>query len=111
MGVVLVALTVALAVARRSLVTSLRRALPYIYRVSGGLLVLAGAYVAYYGWYELRVDHGDTTAGGLADAVFRLNGTISDWIQRTGPLRVGIVLAAITGVTVALVMGSRRRSA
>jgi cytochrome c biogenesis protein CcdA len=111
MGVVLVALTVALALARRSLVRSIRRALPYVYRVSGGLLLLAGAYLAYYGWYELRVNNGDTSAGGPADVVFRLNGSISDWVQQTGPLRIGIVLAALTGVAIALVMGSRKRSA
>ncbi len=35
MGVVLVALTVALALARQSLVRSVRRVLPYVYQVSG----------------------------------------------------------------------------
>ena len=65
------------------------------------LLLVAGVYVAYYGWYELRVDHGDVSGGGPANFVFNLNGTISDWIQRTGPLRIGIVLAAAIGVAVA----------
>ena len=101
MGVVLVALTVALALARQSLVRTIRRALPYVYKVSGVLLVVAGAYVAYYGWYELRVDHGDVSGGGPANFVFRLNGDLSDWIQRTGPVRIGIVLAAAIGVAVA----------
>jgi len=111
MGVVLIALTVALALARHSLVRNLRRALPYIYKVSGVLLVAAGAYVVYYGWYELRVRDGNTAGGGPAQVVFDWNASISDWIQRTGPLRIGIVLAAAVGVTVALVMGRRRRSA
>ena len=64
MGVVLIALTVALALARQSLVRSMRRVLPYVYQVSGVLLLVAGVYVAYYGWYELRVAHGDTSGGG-----------------------------------------------
>ncbi len=110
MGVVLVGLTVALALARHSLIRSVRRALPYVYKVSGVLLVVAGAYVTYYGWYELRVDHGDVSGGGPANFVFNLNGTISDWIQRTGPLRIGIVLAAAVGVAVALVMSRKKRS-
>lgn len=50
----LTALTISLAFARRSMVTRLRRALPLIQRVSGLLLVVAGLYVSYYGWYELR---------------------------------------------------------
>jgi len=111
MGVVLVTLTVALALARQSLVRTIRRALPYVYKVSGALLVVAGAYLAYYGWYELRVDRGEVSGGGPANFVFRLNGELSDWIQRTGPVRIGIVLAAATGVAVALVMSRRKRSA
>jgi cytochrome c-type biogenesis protein len=111
MGVVLIALTVALALARHSLVRRLRRALPYIYKVSGVLLIVAGAYVAYYGWYELQVRNGNTDGGGAAQLVFDWNASISAWIQRTGPLRIGIVLAAAVGVVVALAMGRRRRSA
>jgi len=111
MGVVLIALTVALALARHSLVRNLRRALPYIYKVSGVLLLVAGAYVSYYGWYELRVRNGDLGGGGPAQLVFDWNAEISSWIQRTGPLRIGIVLAAAVGVAVALAMGRRRRSA
>jgi cytochrome c biogenesis protein CcdA len=111
MGVVLAALTLAIALARHSLVSHLRRVLPYVYKVSGVLLIIAGAYVAYYGWYELRVRNGDTSGGGPANFVFDLNSSISDWIQRVGPVRVGIVLLAVIGVAVALTMGRRQRRA
>jgi len=111
MGVVLIALTVALALARHSLTRNLRRVLPYVYKVSGVLLIVAGAYVAYYGWYELRVRSGEVSGGGPAQVVFTWNTSISEWIQRTGPIRIGIVLAAAVAVAVALVMGRRRRSA
>jgi len=36
--------------------------MPYVTRIGGALLVLVGAYVAWYGLYELRV-----FAGGDAD--------------------------------------------
>jgi cytochrome c-type biogenesis protein len=107
--VVLIALTVALARAKHSLVRNLRRVLPYIYKVSGVLLVVAGAYVAYYGWYELRVRDGDTSGGGAAQVVFDWNKEISNWVQDVGPVRVGIVLAAAVGVVIALTMGTRSR--
>jgi cytochrome c biogenesis protein CcdA len=109
MGVVLIALTVALALAKHSLVRNLRKVLPYVYKVSGVLLVLAGLYVAYYGWYELRVRTGETSGGGAAQVVFDWNASISNWVQQVGPVRLGILLAAGVGVVVALTMGTRRR--
>jgi cytochrome c biogenesis protein CcdA len=109
MGVVLIALTVALALAKHSLVRNLRRVLPYVYKVSGVLLIVAGAYVAYYGWYELRVRDGDLSSGGAAQLVFDWNARISNWVQDVGPVRIGIVLAAAVGVVIALTMGARSR--
>jgi len=98
MGLVLTVLTLAIALARQSLVGRLRRVLPYVNRVSGGLLVLAGAYVAYYGWYELQVFGGNVDAGGPARWVFEVNGRISNWISDVGPTRLGLVL----GLTITL---------
>jgi cytochrome c biogenesis protein CcdA len=95
MGLVLMVLTMAIALARQGLVRNLRQVLPYVQRVSGGLLVLAGLYVAYYGWYELRVQDGETSFGGLADFVFDLNADVTNWIQDVGPVRIGLVLTLI----------------
>lgn len=107
MALVLMALTLAIALARQGLVRSLRSALPYINRVAGILLVVAGAYMAYYGWYELQVLSTGTDPGGPAGTVFAWNGSVSAWINRTGPLRIGIVLAA--AIAFALVVASAWR--
>ena len=42
-----------------SLATRARTLLPHVSRIGGALLVLVGAYVAYYGVYELRLFFGD----------------------------------------------------
>jgi cytochrome c-type biogenesis protein len=55
MGVIVGVLTVAVALAKASLVARVRALVPTVSRIAGGLLVLAGAYVAYYGWYSERV--------------------------------------------------------
>ena len=47
-----------------SLVHRLRSILPFVNRVSGGLLVVAGAYFTWYGIYELRIRDDPTAAGG-----------------------------------------------
>lgn len=100
MGLVLVVLTLAIALANQGLVSKMKGVIPYVNRVSGALLVLAGAYVTYYGWYEIRTRSGDTTGGGPAKFVFDLNSKVSNWIQDTGPTRLGLVLALIISVAV-----------
>ena len=105
MALVLGALTLAIALARHSLVRRLKGVMPYVNRISGVLLVLAGLYLAYYGWYELRVYGGDTSAGGPARIVFDLNARISDWVQRVGPTRIGIVLAGVIAFVVIVTIG------
>ncbi|HUF98431.1 MAG TPA: cytochrome c biogenesis CcdA family protein [Ilumatobacter sp.] len=68
MGAVVCVLTVAVALARDGLVTRFRKIAPVMNRVAGGLLVIAGAYVAYYGWFEVRVlDRGFTGDDPIVD--------------------------------------------
>jgi cytochrome c-type biogenesis protein len=109
MGLVLLVLTLAIALARQSLVRRMRSVLPYVNRISGALLLLAGAYVVYYGWYELRVYDGDTSGGGVAQWMFDLSGRMTDWIDSVGPVRVGLLLALAIAVVV-LVAVTRRPS-
>jgi cytochrome c biogenesis protein CcdA len=106
MGAVLMALTLAVALARRSLVAGMRRALPYVSRASGALLVVAGAYVAYYGWYEIAVNRNVDAPAGPVAFVTGLSGDISTWVQDTGAVRIGLLAAALVGA--ALVVGYRR---
>jgi cytochrome c biogenesis protein CcdA len=55
MGLVVTVLTIAVAMARSGVVARFRSFIPYMNRIAGVLMLIAGAYVAYYGWYELRV--------------------------------------------------------
>lgn len=104
MALVLMALTLAIALARQGLVRTLRSALPYINRVAGVLLVIAGAYMAYYGWYELQVLATSVDPGGPAGLIYGWNRSISQWVINTGPLRIGMVLAST--IVFAVVVGS-----
>ena len=94
MGLVLMVITLLIAFARHSLVRSFNRVLPYIDRVAGVLLVLAGSYLAYYGWYELQVYNGNLDPGGPAEWVFDLNARMTTWVKRIGAARIGLVLGA-----------------
>jgi cytochrome c-type biogenesis protein len=107
MGLVIMVLTLALALARQGLVRNLRRVLPYVNRISGVLLLVAGAYVAYYGWYELRVAAGNFDAGGPAGWMFELNGRMSTWVSDVGPTRLGLLLGLVIAVAVLSVLITR----
>jgi hypothetical protein len=112
MGLVLTALTVALALARHSLVTRLRHSLRYVNRIAGALLVIAGGFLVYWGWWELQVLGGNVDAGGPADALTRWQASLSTWVSGVGAERIGLILAAfIAGALGIAVLRSRRRHA
>jgi cytochrome c-type biogenesis protein len=110
MGLVLMVLTLAIALARQGIVRRFRAVLPHVNRISGALLVLAGAYVAYYGWYEIQVRGGNTDPGGPAPWVFDLSGDLTNWVNEVGPTRLALLLALViaASVTLALIVRSVR---
>jgi cytochrome c-type biogenesis protein len=108
MTLVLLALTVGIALARTSLVRFLRRAQPYIGRVAGGLVALAGAYVAYYGWLELRLGRsGQVPESNVTDIVSGWSSDLTQWIDRVGSVRIGVVVAILLAGTIAGVRAGR----
>lgn len=112
MTLVLLALTVSMGMARQSIVRWLRRALPYVSRASGLLLVVAGAYLAHYGWYERQVRDGDLSGSEAVDVVTGWSDSIARWVHDVGPTRIGFALAlALAAVlTATFAMRPRRRS-
>jgi cytochrome c-type biogenesis protein len=110
MTLVLVSLTVSLGMARHGLVRRLRRALPYVTRASGLLLVVAGAYLAHYGWYERRVRAGDVGDGSpIVDLVTDWSAAISNWVTDFGPKWLGLLLALGLAAVLTATFGLRAR--
>lgn len=59
-----------------------RHLLPYVHRLGGAILLLAGLYIAYYGTYELRLFHTNTPiADPIVDAVTAFQSTLANWID------------------------------
>lgn len=85
MGLLVGAAAVAVAVARRGVVVAMRRTGRWVPRVSGLLLLLVGAYVGWYGAWELRVLGGGEPADPLIDAAARLQRSLADWVARLTP--------------------------
>lgn len=100
MAVVMMALTAAIAGARTSLVRGLRGVMPYISRIAGALVLVAGIYIGWYGITELRNLHGSSvaTGGRSVDTVTGWSGSIANWVDGVGAVRIGLVLGLIVAV-------------
>lgn len=85
MGLLVGIAAVAVALARRGLVTGLRRTGRWVPRVAGALLLLVGAYVAWYGAWELRVLDGDSPADPIIEAAARIQRTLANWVDALAP--------------------------
>lgn len=108
MGAVTTALTVGVALARNGLVGRLRRSMRYMSRISGALLVLAGAYVTWYGWFEIRLLNGGTGSDAVVDRALG----VQTWLQTTvipdDPVTtVGVIVAVLAVVAVVALHRSR----
>jgi cytochrome c biogenesis protein CcdA len=82
MGIVVGVLTVAVALAKDGIVAKFRSLIPKMNKIAGGLLVIAGAYVAYYGYYEVRIFHFD---GPVEDPVVDAASDVQQWLLQFVP--------------------------
>lgn len=98
MGAVIMTLTIALALARTSIATNMRKILPWINRISGTMLVLSGAYLAFYGWWEIQVLRGNLSTNSVVDFFENIQTQLNIWIDQTGPTRLGTGLLILVGL-------------
>ncbi len=110
MGLVITALTVAIALARDSVVKFMRSGMQYANKVAGVLMVVMGAYVAWYGVFSLRVRNDPTTAGGPVDLVEEWSADASTVVQDVGATRFGLILlgSIVAMVCVSVLVASLR---
>ena len=111
MGLVLMVLTLAAALAQQTVARSMKRVLPYVNRVSGLFLMVAGAYVAFYGYWSYRILRDDAIAAGPVVWVERWSASISSQLLDLSTGTIVGALVAVVAVVVGAVALSRRASA
>jgi hypothetical protein len=105
-AVVRMALAVLVALAREGVARGLRPVLPHMSRISGLLLVVAGAYLAYF-WARLRFGNTATVADDpIVSFAYRFTGHIRTWADGQGAT---LVAAAGAVVLIALCSALLRR--
>jgi cytochrome c biogenesis protein CcdA len=91
MGLLVGVAALAVALARPSGVTRLRRFGPALSRLAGVVLLLAGGYVAYYGWYELRGNVDDP----IIDAAQSLQRLLVQTVERPGTVWIAVLFGLL----------------
>lgn len=103
MASVLMALAIGAALLRNGLARALKRLLPYMNRIAGGLLLLVGAYLTYY-WSKVQF----APVGALSeDPIVSLVQRFTSYVQRVTSSGGGdwLIVAAGTIVVVASAIG------
>lgn len=110
-GIALVvsALAVAVALASTAAIGRMRRILPHVNRASGVVLVAVGLYVAYYGYYEVRLFSGGTAEDPVISAAGRLQRALAGWVYQYGAWPWLLALGVTVGIAAVLAWTGARR--
>ncbi|MEU9602444.1 cytochrome c biogenesis CcdA family protein [Streptomyces sp. NPDC048109] len=107
MGLIVGVASLTVALTRSTAVGHLRRAGAVAPRIGGALLLLVGAYVAHYGWYEIRVQRDPATTDLVIDSAGTLQRVLADTLDTIGP---GVLAALLAFLLLAAWAVRRRRS-
>ncbi|MEW2385925.1 cytochrome c biogenesis protein CcdA [Micromonospora sp. NPDC047707] len=110
MALVVGAVALAVALAKMSLVRGLRRAAPLISRTAGVLLIAAGGYVAWYGWYEISVFRGGTGNDPIIYNAAAIQAAVGGWLDRLGPTTIAITFVILLAAATAAALLRQRRT-
>ncbi|ABL79531.1 MULTISPECIES: cytochrome c biogenesis CcdA family protein [unclassified Nocardioides] len=111
MGLVVGVLAIGAALMSNTAAGILRRLTPYLTRLSGVLLVVAGGYVGWYGWYELRVYAGDATDDPVVSTASDIQSRIAAWVDQLGvPVFAAALALLIASAFAGRFITSRRDS-
>lgn len=98
MGLTVGTAALAMALARTALLTRMRRFGRAVSRASGALLLIAGGYVAYYGWYEIRIQRGGATDDLIIDSAATVQQGIAGGLDRLGAPALAVISAVLVVV-------------
>ncbi|MBT2430487.1 cytochrome c biogenesis protein CcdA [Streptomyces sp. ISL-112] len=110
MGLIVGVASLTVALTRSTAVSHLRRAGALAPRLGGGLLLLVGAYVAYYGWYEIRVQRDSTTTDPVIDTAGTAQRVLANVLDTAGPATLAALLTALLLTAYAIHRRNRRCS-
>ncbi len=110
MGLVMLVLSFAVAFAQQAFVRGMRKVIPYVNRASGAILILAGLYVAYYGYWEWKtIIREESAPDGPVAWVRSWSSSVLNWVSGLSNVTLAIIAIVIVGVLLASVVTTMRR--
>lgn len=107
MSAVLTGLTLAIALAKESLVHRVRSVLPHVQRISGALLVATGLYLVYYWVFNLARDPAATIGDNPFRGLETVRVAVAGFLERQGTA-LGVAVAVAALAALAAVTARRR---
>lgn len=95
MGLIVGVASLTVALTRTTAVTRLRRLGAIAPRLGGGLILLVGAYVAYYGWYEIRALRDPTTNDLVIDTAATAQRAVAGTLDAAGPAVIAVLFGTL----------------
>ena len=98
MGLLVGTAAVAVALAKSSMINQMRRAGRFVPTLAGVLMIIVGAYVSYYGWWEISVLRGGSTEDAVIEAAAAVQQAISNAVAAVGGGWLVVALLGLLGV-------------
>ncbi len=109
MGAAVSVIAVATALTGSQVSVWLRSKSEVISKVTGSLVILAGFYVAWFGWYEWRVNSGEQIGDPIIDVVNSTQAWVVNTLSANSALVIGLVFLIVAAATTAVVVTRGRR--
>jgi cytochrome c-type biogenesis protein len=106
MGMTLAILTIGVALARSGILRTFRQILPYVHRISGGFLIVAGTFVAYYAWVEIQ-ELRSGTSSRVVEFSRDLQSSMQRWVEQMGGTRLALGAAIVILAAMAITFVAR----
>ena len=108
MGLLVGTAAVAVALAKSSLIDRLRRGARFVPTLAGALMVCVGAYVSYYGLWEIRVLGGGPTDDPVIEAAAVIQEALSQVVAALGVGWLAVILLVVLATLAAVAVRRRR---
>ncbi len=109
MGAAVSVIAVATALTGSQVSVWLRSKSEVISKVTGSLVILAGLYVAWFGWFEWRVNSGEQIGDPIIDVVNSAQAWVVNTLSANSPLVIGLVFLIAAAAATAVVVARGRR--